>query len=77
VRTVTTDQMENLANDYRFEKKFHTNILGSADILDRVLSSRALFRKEHEARCVNSIYFDTPDLFLCRKILRESVIVAR
>ena len=67
--TVITDRMENLVNDYRFEKKFHTNILGPADILDRVLSSRALFRKEHEARCVNSIYFDTPDLFFMQENL--------
>ena len=48
-------------NDYRFERKFRTNLATRQELIDRVLTNPALFREQFSGRQINSVYLDTVD----------------
>ncbi len=49
-------------DNFRYERKFRPKTLDLQQIQNIILSSRALFRRIYQARYINNIYLDTPEL---------------
>ena len=62
-------KFSDVENDYRFERKFRTNLATRRELIDRVLTHTALFREQCSGRQINSVYLDTLDLqFMADKL---------
>ena len=55
-------KLSDVENDYRFERKFRTNLATRQELIDKVLTNPALFREQFSGRQINSVYLDTFDL---------------